>query len=276
MAELETMGLIYSPHISSGRLPTEKGLRLYVDNLMGIQTKFNSIDFATETDRECEKIIFDKLKKIFPNHKLIGEESTAAHGGGIELTNEPTWVVDPIDGTTNFVHSFGFTCTSIAFVVNKIPIIGIVYCPFTDELFIAVKGKGSYCNGVTLESSKIRSLNEALVLTEFGYSRDISDIDKWFHCAKNVLKTNCHALRAMGSGVLDLCYIAAGRLDAVYAGVSGEGWKIWDYSAGILIIEEAGGTMVGVDGKNFDLLGKSVLATGTKELAEELVEVLKK
>ena len=265
--------------VSSALEAGKNMLKVLNDEKQEIEKKSTNIDFATDTDRENERLIFDKLRNSFPDHILIGEESVSAANANVNdvtskitLTDSPTWIVDPIDGTTNFVHSFPFTCVSIAHVINKEPVVGVVYCPSTDELYIAIKGKGAYLNGKPIKVSNVTSLSDALVLTEFGYSRESKDIDKWMVCARSVLLRGAHALRMMGSGVLDLCYIAAGRLDALYAGVQSEGWKPWDYAAGQLIVTEAGGVMKSIWGDEFNMMGKSVLASATEELSNDLVQ----
>jgi fructose-1,6-bisphosphatase/inositol monophosphatase family enzyme len=241
----------------------------------GVQTKYNSIDFATETDRANEKMIFKVLREHFEAHNFIGEESSAELGDVIPpLGDDPTWIVDPIDGTTNFVHSFPLSCVSIGLCKKKIPVMGVIFCPATSEMFIAVKGHGAFLNGERIHVSSCEVMKDALVLTEFGYSRMESDIDIWFKAAKDVLMTGAHGLRAMGSGVMDLCFLAAGRLDAVYAGVAGEGWKPWDYCAGQVMIEEAGGVICDISGGTFDLYGKTILAASCNKLADELVNCL--
>lgn len=240
-----------------------------------VQTKFNSIDFATETDRANEKMIFDILRREFPGHVFIGEESSAEAVDGIpNLTDSPTWIVDPIDGTTNFVHGFPLSCVSIGLCVNKEPVVGVCFCGSTDELFIAAKGCGAYLNGRPIAVSKASSLRESLVLTEFGYSRQPQDVDRWLCAARTVMLKGAHGLRSLGSGVMDLCYMASGRVDACYAGVAGEGWKPWDYCAGAVILREAGAVLLDITGKNFDMYGKSILTASSQTLADELVETL--
>ena len=111
-----------------------------------------------------------KLKKLFPNYEFIGEEEAAELGTLPKLTDKPTWIVDPIDGTTNFIHSFPFSCVSIALAVKQEPVLGIVYNPYLDELFLAVKNKGSYLNGKKLNVSKATSVTDALMVVMFLYS----------------------------------------------------------------------------------------------------------
>ena len=173
------------------------------------------------------------------------------------------------DGTTNFVHSFPFSCVSIGLCVAGEPVLGVVYCASTRELFLAAKGAGAFLNGRRISVSAAKSLPEALVLTEFGYSREAKNVDKWLSTARTVVLAGAHGLRSLGSGVIDLCYIAAGRVDAGYTGVSEEGWKPWDYCAGAVILTEAGATLTNIRGDRFDLYGDSILTAATPELAKE-------
>lgn len=136
-----------------------------------IQTKSSEIDLVTETDQSVEKLLISNLSKHFPEHKFIGEESVAA-GSQCILTNSPTWIIDPIDGTMNFIHSFPHSCISIALFINQKPEIAIVYNPVLEQLFTAQKGKGAFLNGKGIKVSEKTSLADSLIMMEFGTSRD--------------------------------------------------------------------------------------------------------
>ncbi|KAG5516306.1 hypothetical protein RHGRI_037124 [Rhododendron griersonianum] len=123
------------------------------------------VDLVTETDKACEDLIFNHLKQHFPNHKFIGEETTAAYGV-TELTDEATWIVDPLDGTTNFVHGFPFVCVSIGLTIEKVPVVGVVYNPIMDELFTGIHGKGAFLNGNPIKVSSQSELVKSLLCTE--------------------------------------------------------------------------------------------------------------
>lgn len=166
-------------------------------------------DFVTETDKLNEIFIFNAIRDSFPSHKLIGGESSSERGSVPKLTVEPTWIVDPVDGTTNFIHTFPFTCVSIGFAINNEIVLGVVYDPFRDELFTAVKGHGSFCNHKRIKSSSVTNLKEALVLTEFGYN--LKRFDVMSKCMSAVVMNGIHAFRSLGSGALDLCYVSCGR-----------------------------------------------------------------
>jgi fructose-1,6-bisphosphatase/inositol monophosphatase family enzyme len=250
---------------------------------LGVITKGQAEDFATIIDVENETMISDSIRRMFPTHAIIGEE-TVGVGKIPILTKSPTWIIDPIDGTTNFASGLPLTCVSIGFCVDGKPVVGVVFAPMTDELYIAIRGHGSFRNGVKIslcssrmESSKKR-LQDAIVCYEFGYARDFDAIDKMTTAVKNVLNHGCRSARCLGSGVLDLCYVATGRLDVVYAGIANEGWKPWDYCAANVIVEEAGAVMESLwyqdSGSDFNLYSNSILCATSRELLQETREVV--
>lgn len=237
----------------------------------------DGIDFVTDTDQKNEQLVFERLKLAFPAHEFIGEETSADAGGVPPLTAAPTWICDPIDGTTNFVHAFPFTCVSIALAVDMKPVVAVVYDPTADELFLAVRGLGAFLNGQRIQVSSANRIRSALVLTETGYQRGSVQLDTIFRCLRAVVDKGPHSIRILGSCVLDLCYVACGRLDAMYLGVAGEGGKIWDYAAGALVVLEAGGfvsDVVGNLGSDLILTSESILAASTAELQVEMVGTL--
>ncbi|TYI04324.1 hypothetical protein ES332_A10G009300v1 [Gossypium tomentosum] len=194
------------------------------------------VDLVTETDKACEDLVFNHLKQHYPSHKFIGEETTAACGAS-ELTDEPTWIVDPLDGTTNFVHGFPFVCVSIGLTIGKVPTVGVVYNPIMDELFTAVLGKGAFLNGTPIRVSSQTELVKSLLATEVGTKRDKLTVDVTTNRINSLL-FKVRSLRMSGSCALNLCGIACGRLDLFYElGYGGP----WDVAAGVLIVNEAGG-----------------------------------
>ncbi|KAL7244355.1 hypothetical protein ACSBR1_016572 [Camellia fascicularis] len=134
------------------------------------------VDLVTETEKACEDLIFNHLKKHFPQHKFIGEETTAARGV-TELTDEPTWIIDPLDGTTNFVHGFPFVCVSIGLTIGKVPTVGVVYNRIMDELFTCVHRKGAFLNGNPIKVSSQSELVKSLLVTEAGTQRHKLTLD---------------------------------------------------------------------------------------------------
>jgi inositol-phosphate phosphatase/L-galactose 1-phosphate phosphatase len=145
---------------------------------------------------------------------LIGEE-TSAIDGTPELTDAPTWIVDPLDGTTNFVHRYPFVCVSIGLVVDKVPTVGVVFNPILDELFTAVKGRGAFLNGQHIYASEQQDIGNALLATEIGTLRDKKTVDSTSNRINNLL-FKVRSLRMCGSCAMDLCGLACGRLDLFY------------------------------------------------------------
>ncbi|XP_028110559.1 inositol-phosphate phosphatase-like isoform X3 [Camellia sinensis] len=172
------------------------------------------VDLVTETDKACEDLIFNHLKKHFPQHKFIGEETTAARGV-TELTDEPTWIIDPLDGTTNFVHGFPFVCVSIGLTIGKVPTVGVVYNPIMDELFTGVHRKGAFLNGNPIKVSSQSELVKSLLVTEAGTQRDKLTLDATTNRINGLL-FKVRSLRMCGSCALDLCGVACGRIDLFY------------------------------------------------------------
>ncbi|CAN6479110.1 unnamed protein product [Victoria cruziana] len=194
------------------------------------------VDLVTETDKACEELIFNHLKKHFPDHKFIGEETSASLGTA-DLTDDPTWMVDPLDGTTNFVHGFPFLCVSIGLTIGKVPTVGVVYNPIMDELFTAVHGQGAFLNGKPIKASSQTELVRALLATEVGTKRDQVTVDATTNRINKML-FEVRSLRMSGSCALNLCGVACGRLDIFYElGFGGP----WDVAAGVLMVQEAGG-----------------------------------
>ncbi|KAK3218843.1 hypothetical protein Dsin_012813 [Dipteronia sinensis] len=214
------------------------------------------VDLVTETDKACEDLIFNHLKRHFPMHKFIGEETTAANGA-TELTDEPTWIVDPLDGTTNFVHGFPFVCVSIGLTIGKIPTVGVVYNPIMDELFTGIRGQGAFLNGKPVKVSEKTELVSSLLATEAGTTRDKATLDATTNRINSLL-FKVRSIRMSGSCALNLCGVACGRLDLFYElGFGGP----WDVAAGIVIAQEAGGVVYDPSGKDFDITAQRVAAS---------------
>ncbi|MED6157108.1 vacuolar transporter chaperone [Stylosanthes scabra] len=227
------------------------------------------VDLVTETDKACEELIFNHLKHLYPTHKFIGEETTAALGT-TELTDEPTWIVDPVDGTTNFVHGFPFVCVSIGLTIGKIPTVGVVYNPIIDELFTAIRGKGAFLNGKPIKVSAQTELITSLLATEAPTQRDKLSIDGSTNRINNLL-FKVRSLRMSGSCAMNLCGIACGRLDVCFElGFGGP----WDVAAGAVIIREAGGVVFDLSGADFDITSQRVAASNPF-LKDALVDALR-
>jgi myo-inositol-1(or 4)-monophosphatase len=218
-------------------------------------------DMVTVADKKSEETVIKTIRSHFKNHAIISEE-----GGGLvdEANNTYKWAIDPLDGTTNFRHSYPFFCVSIGILVNDIPTVGVVYNPIQDELFTAIKGEGAYLNGRRISVSKVNSLRESLLVTGFAYSSN-KDQEQSMNLFK-LLNFSTHGVRRDGAAALDLCYVAAGRLDAFWE----YGLHIWDIAAGAVIVEEAGGSIIQPDNGKVDLYKGDILAC-TNGIKDELL-----
>mmetsp|Transcript_41391 Transcript_41391/g.98122 ORF Transcript_41391/g.98122 Transcript_41391/m.98122 type:complete len:267 (-) Transcript_41391:5-805(-) len=217
----------------------------------GVKDKGKATDLVTETDQACENYIRETIKKVFPEHKFIGEEEVAA-SGGIQptLTNEPTWMCDPLDGTTNFVHGFPFVCTCIALVIDKQIVAGVVHNPVLRETFTAARGCGAFMNGNPISVTEEKELGRALCATEVGVHRDFETM---MAISERLMKvTNAtRSIRCSGSCAMNMCGVALGRLDAFFEiGFGG----CWDVAAAALIVQEAGGQVLDPSGGEFDVM----------------------
>ncbi|KAG8935746.1 hypothetical protein FRC02_006555 [Tulasnella sp. 418] len=199
--------------------------RLGASNSEAINSKINSVDLVTEWDVRVEEIVNNEIKERYPTFGFIGEES---YSKGIRppLTDDPTFCVDPIDGTTNFIHGFPFACISIGLIYRKKPVIGVIYNPFLDQLYSAVSTKGAYLNRTTrlplTAPSPLPSISSALIGVEWGSSRSAPIMERksrsFVRLAGNfdegvVGGRMAHSLRSIGSAALNYCFVASGSLD---------------------------------------------------------------
>ncbi len=222
----------------------------------------NNQNLVTQVDKLSEKAILSLLQKRFPAHNFLGEES-----GGQENNSRYTWVVDPLDGTTNFAHAYPFFCVSIALLKDKKPVAAVVYDSLRNECFTAEKGRGAFLNGRRLNVSKIGTLEESLLCTGFAYAvRETRyNLDNF---EKFVLKAQ--GVRRDGSAALNLAYVAAGRFDGFWE----RGIQAWDMAAGVLLVWEAGGQVTDLTGKPYDLFKENALASNGK-IHNHLFKILK-
>ncbi|XP_054084589.1 inositol monophosphatase 1-like [Zeugodacus cucurbitae] len=233
------------------------------------EEKANDIDLVTATDREVEQLLIRGLLDVFPDHKFIGEEESAAGGQPNKLTDVPTWIIDPIDGTMNFVHSFPHSCISIGLKVNKVTEIGIVFNPMLGQRFTARRGQGAYLNGRRIHVSAQKELSKSLVITEFGASRDVEKMKNHFENYQNILP-KVHGIRMLGAAALNLSMVAMGAVDINFE----IGIHAWDVCAGELLVLEAGGVVIDPTGDKFDIMSRRVLAASSEELAQEFAKQL--
>ncbi|CAM2727367.1 unnamed protein product [Rotaria socialis] len=233
-----------------------------------VETKAGAADLVTEFDQRVEEILIKKLQEEFPTHKFIGEESAAS---GVKTTfgDDPTWIIDPIDGTTNFVHGFPFVAISIALAIKKQVVIGVIFNPVLDLLYSAVHGKGAFKNGRPIKCSGQTELGLSQVAGEYGSSREPDVLSA--KCKNlRVIIEKVHSIRAIGSAAMNLCMVAEGSCDAYFE----YGIHIWDYAAGDLIAREAGAYTCDPSGGPLNLLHRCILCTASKELAGQISPLL--
>jgi myo-inositol-1(or 4)-monophosphatase len=209
--------------------------------------EFNPV---TEVDRLCEQAIIRTIRDAFPDHDVLTEESP------FEGTGSPwKWIVDPLDGTTNYFHGFPFFCVSIGLEVEGEVKAGVVYIPTLDELFSAERGRGAWLNGKRISVSCTDDLNQGFLCTGFPY--DVRDHADYYLRFFREFITRSFAIRRPGSAAIDLCYVAAGRFDAF--------WELklhaWDVAAGSLMVTEAGGRVSDFKGSVFDIYSDEVVAS---------------
>lgn len=222
-----------------------------------------TVDLVTEVDIASEKKLREELAKACPEVKFFGEES-----GGENWKNGDFWIVDPIDGTTNFANRLPHFSISIAMCHNGIPVAGIVKNPIKDETYTAIKNGGSFFNGKQMHVTNVTDMNEALAVTGFPYNRR-EHMDEILARLRNMLM-HVADVRRFGSAALDLCYIARG----IYSVYWEKNLKPWDVAAGKLIVEEAGGKVTRYDGSEMELDALELLATNNI-LHNQSIELLK-
>ncbi len=212
--------------------------------------KKGAIDLVTQADTESEKTIIGTIKNAFPDHTVLAEESGLNKGEA-----DHKWIVDPLDGTTNFAHRLGLFAISIAFALSGDTVIAIVLSPITGELFTAVKGKGAELNGSPINVSNAQTVSESLLVTGFPYNL-IHSFTPLMTRFSNCLKAS-QGVRRLGSAAMDLCFVACGRFDGFWE----QNLKPWDTAAGELIAREAGATVTDFSNKPFNIYKNEILAT---------------
>jgi myo-inositol-1(or 4)-monophosphatase len=222
------------------------------------------INIVTEVDLASERHIKALIADRYPGHRILAEESGLSETG----TSEYCWLIDPLDGTTNYAHGCPPYCVSIGVERAGGMVLGVIYDPTRDELFVAERGAGATLNGERLRVSEVEALDQALVVTGFPY--DVRErMDEYLPGWREFLK-RAQGVRRLGAAAIDLAYVAAGRLDGFWE----HGLNPWDAAAGWVIVEEAGGRVTRLDGSPYDVYRPSLLATNGS-VHEEMLEVLR-
>jgi len=221
-------------------------------------------NLVTDVDLECERYVMEGIARAFPDHNILSEESGRSDGS----SSACTWIIDPLDGTTNYAHGYLRFCVSVALAVEGVVQVGVVYDPMMDELYHSVRGEGAFLNGESLRVSDVSDLEDALLATGFAYDKGkrlARDLDIY----REILP-RAQSVRRDGSAALDLCYVAAGRFDGF--------WELnlnsWDIAAGSLIIEEAGGRWSDIRGKAVPLSHPEFLGTNGR-IHDTIVDLIK-
>ena len=221
-------------------------------------------DFVTVSDKKVEKILIEELQKARPNYSILSEEV-----GQINNDESFKWIIDPIDGTANFLHGIPHFGISVGLEHNKEIICGIIYDPIKDEMFTAEKGNGSYLNNQRMRVSSRSKLKDCIIFTG-GPKHESKDKDLALKEYNNFSSKVEIPIRKLGSAALDMAYVAAGRCDGFWQ----RNLNYWDIAAGILLVKEAGGYVTDFSGKDKYVENKTILANNSR-ISEEMIEVLK-
>ncbi|MDF1525729.1 MAG: inositol monophosphatase family protein [bacterium] len=221
------------------------------------------VDLVTEMDRSAQDLIEQEILVKYPDHGILAEEDLHIQG-----SDGFHWIVDPLDGTTNYAHRFPVFSVSIAVAYRNDILCGVVFNPVTEELFTAIRGEGASLNDMPIRVSKINSLNDSLLGTGFPYNIRESSQTNLDHFKEFAMRTQ--GIRRCGSAALDLCFVACGRLEGFWE----LNLKSWDIAAGALIVREAGGVTTDFEGTALEIDGSRVLASNG-HIHEQMMEILK-
>ena len=221
-----------------------------------------AVDLVTPFDVGAQEIVVGRLASAFPSHGFLAEEGLARAG-----SSDCRWIIDPLDGTTNFAHAFPVFSVSAALECAGRRVIGFVYDPMREEMFRAEAGRGAFLNGAPIRVSGVSELGRSLLATGFPYDVRMSPVNNLDHWGRFIVRAQ--AIRRCGSAALDLCYVACGRFDGF--------WELklkpWDVAAGALMVTEAGGRVTDFEGRPFDLVAPGLVATNGL-IHPDIVEVL--
>ncbi len=229
-------------------------------------TNKSELDLVTDSDLASERLIIDRIKTYYPRHAILAEESGASSPASSEAQSQWRWIIDPLDGTTNYAHGYPCFCVSIGLEHERRMELGVIYDPMRDEMFTAERGEGASLNGRRIGVSPTGNLSGALLCTGFPYDvRERSEFAR--HFANFIM--NAQAVRRDGAAALDLAYVACGRFDGFWE----EGLKPWDVAAGSLMVAEAGGRVSNFSGGPLSIYDPPILASNGL-VHEQMMRVL--
>lgn len=229
-----------------------------------IEYKTNESNLVTEIDKASEELIINFIKEKYPSHSILAEE-----GGDVRKNSEYLWVVDPLDGTTNFAHGLPIFSVSIGVQKSGETIVGVVYDVMRDIVFFAEKGSGAFANSDKINVSKVNKLEHSLLVTGFPYN--VAENPEGAFERFTILTKKSRGMRRLGSAAIDFCYLASGVFDGF--------WEVhlhpWDICAGKLIAEEAGGIVTDFDGNSIDIFSKKILSSNN-QIHKQIIDVMEK
>jgi myo-inositol-1(or 4)-monophosphatase len=244
--------------LGAAKVGAEELLKYY-NGMLDVEYK-GKTDPVTQADRNSQKAIIKAIKSVFPHHGILAEEDDVN-----EVKGDYCWIIDPLDGTVNFVHGIPMFCVSIGLKYKNEIISGVIYSPVTKEVFMSEKNKGAWLNGKKIGVSKIEDTIYTLAATGFPYyvRKNSAGVIKSF---KNIM-LECQGIRRLGSAALDMAYVACGRFDFFWE----EGLKPWDIAAGALIVEEAGGKVSDYRGSKDFIFKETMLASNGSVMHEKIL-----
>lgn len=254
-------------YLESAQKAAREAGKILLANLGKVkQVSFKSVqsNLVTEIDKQSENLIIDILTNDFPDFDILAEES----GSSSTTNSEFMWVIDPLDGTTNYAHGLPIFTISIGLVKGNEVITGVVYDPVRDQMFYAEKGKGAFLNGKKLTVSKTKEVKKSLLVTGFPYN--VQENPDFCFERFIVMTKNSRAVRRLGSAALDFAYVASGIFDGF--------WEVklnpWDIAAGMLLVKEAGGKVTNFNGEECDIFNPQILASNSI-IHEKMIDLLK-
>jgi len=251
-------------YLQAAKEAAQKAGRILKENIDKSSKIFfkGTVDLVTNFDNQSQKEIFKHLSSCFPGHDFLAEEGLSKQeGSGFR------WIIDPLDGTTNYAHNFPIFCVSIALERKGEVVLGVVYDPMRKEMFSAIKGEGAFLNGKKIKVSSVDDLDKSLIATGFPYDIRVSEANNIVHFNNFLIRVQ--GIRRCGSAAMDLCYVACGRFDGF--------WELklqpWDMAAGALIAQEGGGLISDFKNREFSIFDSEILATNGL-IHQQMVDVL--